>query len=96
MEAVQTRFLEGADHTYQIKRTQDVEPIVDYAHGMQAAGFGNGKDMKHAAEIPMVIVENYLARTGITFEEFCNSQDHVKAIVNDPALAAFRIWEGRV
>jgi hypothetical protein len=96
MSGVQTRFLEGADHTYQILRTQDVTPIVDYTKGMNAAGLGNGKDMKHAAEIPMVVVENYMARTGITFEEFCNSQEHVKAIVNDPALQAFRVWEGRV
>jgi len=96
MTGVQTRFLEGADHKFAIHRTQDVAPIVDYAKGMNAAGLGNGKDMKHAAEIPMVVVENYLARTGITFHEFCNSQEHVKALVNDPALAAFRIWEGRV
>lgn len=96
MSEVQTRFLEGADHSYQVCRTQDVEPIVDYAKGMQAAGFGNGTDMKHAAEIPMVIVEAYLARTGVTFMEFCNSPDHVKAIVNDPSLEAFRIWKGKL
>jgi len=96
MSEMQTRFLEGADHTYQVMRTQDVRPIVDYTKGMNAIGAGNGSDMKHAAEIPMVVVENYLSRTGITFEEFCNSQEHVKALVNDPALQAFRIWEGRV
>ena len=96
MSAVQTRFLEGADHTFQVLRTQDVAPILDYTKGMNAIGAGNGKDMKHAAEIPMVVVENYMARTGITFQEFCNSQEHIRAIVNDPALQALRIWEGRV
>lgn len=96
MSEVQTRFLEGADHTFQILRTQDVEPVLDYTKGMNNIGMGNGKDLKHAAEIPMVVIENYLNRTGITFDEFCNSQEHAKAILNDPALAAFRIWAGRI
>ena len=96
MSEIQTRFLEGADHTFAINRTQDVEPILNYTKEMNALGMGNGADMKHCAEIPMIIVESYLARTGITFHEFCNSQEHVKAVVNDPTLSAFRIWQGRV
>jgi hypothetical protein len=43
-----------------------------------------------------VIVESYMARHGITFTEFCESPEHIKAMVNDPALKAFRIWQGRV
>ena len=96
MSAVQTRFLEGADHTYQIHRSQDVTPIADFAHGMRSIGATGSKDMRHAAEIPMLVVENYMTRMGITFEEFCSEQKHGKALLNDPALAAFRIWEGRV
>lgn len=96
MSAVQTRFVEGADHTFQVQRSQDVRPIMDFAHGMQAAGLTGSKDMKHAAEIPMLVVENYMLRLGINFEEFCASPEHGKALLNDPALAAFRIWEGRV
>lgn len=96
MSAVQTRFLEGADHSFAINRTQDVEPIVGYAQGMQALEMGNSKELKHAAEIPMVVVEQYMARKGITFAQFCETPDHIKAVVNDPSLQAFRIWQGRV
>jgi hypothetical protein len=96
MTEVRTQFVEGAEHEFQIVRTQDVEPIVDYAKAMHNLGQGNGADLKHAAEIPMVIVEAYMARTGVTWAEFTQSQDHIKAIVNDPALQAYRIWQGRV
>jgi len=96
LSGIQTRFLEGADHTYQIQRSQDVNPIIDFAKGMQAIGATGSKDMKHAAEIPMVVVENYMTRLGINFEEFCANQEHGKALLNDPALADFRIWSGRV
>lgn len=96
MGQVLTQLLEGADHAYAIQRTQDVEPILNFTREMQAIGAGNGNEMKHAAEIPMIFVEQYLQRTGITFAEFCESQEHIKAIVNDPAIEAFRIWKGRV
>lgn len=96
MSELTTRMLEGAEHEFAIIRSQDVEPILDYTKEMQAIGAGNGADMKHAAEIPNIFVEQYLQRTGITFREFCDSQDHIRAILNDPALQAFRIWKGRV
>lgn len=96
MSEVQTRFLEGADNTFQVLRSQDVTPIADFTKGMQAMGMTGSKDLKHAAEIPMLVVENYMTRHGITFEEFCAEPKHGKALLNDPALAAFRIWEGRV
>lgn len=93
---IQTRMLEGADHSYAIQRTQDVEPIVNYTREMQAVGAGNAADLKHAAEIPMIFVEQYLSRTGISFADFCAAPDHIRSVVNDPALAAFRVWKGRV
>lgn len=96
MSAVTTRLLEGADHTFAIQRTQDMQPIIERAHDLRAVEAFGSKDVKHAAEIPVIMVEQYLQRTGITFHEFCNSQDHIKAIVNDPANAVFRIWQGRI
>lgn len=96
MSEVQTKFLEGAEHTFQVLRTQDVEPIVDYSKEMHNTGQGNGSDLKHAAELPSVIVENYMNVNGVTFHEILNNPVHVKRILNDPALAAFRIWAGRV
>jgi hypothetical protein len=96
LSGIQTRFLEGTDDTYQIQRSQDLAPIAEYAHNMQVAGLTGSKDMRHAAEIPMIVVENYMTRTGITFDEFCAEPKHGQALLNDPALSGFRIWEGRV
>lgn len=96
MGQILTNMLEGADHAFAINRTQDVEPILNYTREMAAIGAGNGAEMKHAAEIPMIFVEQYMQRTGVSFNEFCGSQEHIKAVVNDPAIAAFRIWQGRV
>jgi hypothetical protein len=89
-------MLEGADHTYQVLRTQDVEPILDFTKGMNAIGAGNGKDLKHAAELPSIVVENYMNVNGVSFHEILNNPIHVERMCNDPALAAYRIWQGRV
>ena len=96
MSQVQTRMLEGADHTYQVLRTQDVEPILDYTKGMNAIGAGNGKELKHAAELPSIVVENYMNVNGVSFHEILNNPIHVQRMCNDPALAAWRIWRGRI
>jgi hypothetical protein len=96
MAGLNTKFVEGADHEFAIQRSQDVEPILNYTKEMNRIGAGKGADLRHCAEIPMIIVENYMQRTGITFREFTESQDHIKAVVNDPALRDFRIWEGIV
>lgn len=52
--------------------------------------------MKHAAKIPKAVIENYMARVGITFHEFMVDDKHVRAMLNDPELSGFRIWKGRV
>ena len=93
---VQTRMIEGADHTYHIHRTQDVAPILEYTRAMHNEGAGNGKDMKHAAEFPSVIVENYMNTHGVSFNEILNNPVHVNRMLSDPALSGFRIWAGKV
>ena len=94
---VETRFHalnEAGD--FAVTRHQDVSKYVEYAHGMRTAdNLSSSSDMKLAAEFPDVVVENYLATTGITFNEFLKNPEHIKRMLNDPALSAFRIWQGR-
>ena len=78
------------------ERVQDVEPILDFAHDLRAAGQVGSNEMRHAASMPFVLVEAYCNDRGITYEEFAQNPVHQRAMLNDPALRAFRIWEGRV
>jgi hypothetical protein len=52
--------------------------------------------MRLAASIPMVLVERYLNDHAISLQELGRSPEHQKRLLNDPALAHFRIWKGRV
>lgn len=78
------------------QRVQDVEPILDFAHAQRVAGDVGSSEMRHAASLPMVVVEQYCNTNGISFNEFMADTKHVNAMLNDPVLRPFRIWEGRV
>lgn len=51
---------------------------------------------RHAAKIPFSVIEAYLASAGIDLHEFSINPVHVQRMCNDPALAGFRIWGGRI
>lgn len=78
------------------ERVQDCTPIAELATSLHNEGHHGSSEMKHAAKIPMVIVERYCNDNGITFADFCRGQDHIRRILTDPSLSAFRIWKGAV
>lgn len=84
------------DDVLTVRRIQDVEPILEDAKARHNAGLHGSADFKHAASLPNVLVERYCADNGITFEEFVKNPDHIRRMVNDPALAHFRVWPGRL
>jgi hypothetical protein len=52
--------------------------------------------MRHAARVPAVLVEAYCNRHGISVHEFMANDEHVSRLLNDPVIAPFRIWKGKV
>lgn len=79
-----------------IGRSQDCTPIAEYAKRRHIEGQHGNKEMKFAASIPYVICEKYCNDNGIEFSEFMGNPAHMRAVLNDPALAHFRIWPGRI
>jgi hypothetical protein len=75
---------------------QDCTAIAQDAKERQAIGMHGSHDMKHAARLPVVAVETYCNVNGISFEDFMKDPAHIKRVCNDPALAAFRVWPGRL
>lgn len=75
---------------------QNVENILNEAKARHNEGLHGTKELKHAAKIPFIVIEKYCNDHGITFSEFMGNRDHIKTVVNDPSLKAFRIWPGKV
>lgn len=79
-----------------VERAQDCNAIADWCKRQSAAGYVGSGEMKHAAKIPNVMIEAYINTKNISPHEFYANPVHMKAILNDPALADFRIWKGQV
>lgn len=92
---VATRFhLDGEQMVTQ--RTQDCTPIAEHAQALHNEGLHGSSDFKHAAKIPLVFVEDYCNRNNLQLSEFMQNKEHIRRVVNDPALAHFRIWKGKL
>ncbi|MFZ6653793.1 hypothetical protein [Undibacterium sp. TJN19] len=95
MSGVATHIhVDGGNVTFE--RVQDCTAIAEHTQALSREGLHGSSEMRHAASFPMVIVEKYLNDKGITFAEFMANRVHVKAMLSDPALSAFRVWGGRV
>ena len=91
-----TRIHSNTDGTMTFERVQDCTPIAENAKAMQNAGMTGSSDMKLAARIPNVMIEKYCNDNNILYSEWCGNRDHIKRMLNDPALAYFRVWRGAV
>lgn len=85
-----------ADGNVTFQRTQDCTAIAEETQRLSLEGIHGSNEMRHAARFPMVLVEAYINEKGITFQEFMKDRSHVRAMLSDPALAHFRIWQGNV
>lgn len=75
---------------------QDCTAILENTKAMHNSGFTGTSDMKLAASIPFVVIEKYLNANNVSYQDFMNSQEHKKRLLNDPANSYFRVWKGQV
>lgn len=91
---VSGHLLDGRDLVE--RRSQDVEPVLEQVKRLRSNGMVGSSEMRHAARIPLIEIEKYLALTGITMHEFMANPVHIKAMLNNPDLSEYRVWTGRV
>ena len=79
-----------------VQRSQDCTPILDLCKTQHNEGIHGSSDMKLAAKLPFVVIENYCNVNDVDFAEAMRNPIHLKRMLNDPDLSGFRIWKGRV
>jgi hypothetical protein len=96
MSDVQTKIHTHGDGRVTFERVQDCTAIAEHTQALHKEGHHGSSEFRHAASFPMVLVEKYLNDKGILFSEFMADKSHIKAMLSDPALSAFRVWGGKV
>lgn len=76
--------------------SQNCDAILDDAKARHNEGMHGTREMKHAARLPLVVVETYCNVNGVSYAECMANPVHFRAMLNDPALSDFRIWPGAV
>lgn len=89
-----TLHLHGDDLV--VAQSQDVEPILEFCKAQHNAGFHGSTEMRHVADVPYAVIEQYIQKAGITMHEFIASEVHAKRLLEDPDNSLFRIWKGRL
>jgi hypothetical protein len=92
-----TNFVESEDGVT-VVRTQDVEAILDNNKALQNHGH-NGwtetRNMRHVAEIPLVVAEIWRERYGVdVFDQ--NHAPAVRRLLNDPEWGYLRTSGGKL
>lgn len=79
-----------------VAHTERFDGLLDHVAELRNSGQHGSKEMRHVAEIPGIMIEDYCYKKGISFPEFFAEQKHMKALLNDPTLAYFRVAPGQV
>ena len=86
-------FEDGKAHHVE---SQDVEPVLLHAQYLRETNQTGDGDMRHAAKIPLAVMEEWRKKRGISFHEMMGNQAIASAFLNSPEVAPYRIWKGRV
>lgn len=79
-----------------VQNVQDCTPIAEMCKRLQSQGKTGSSDMKFVGTIPAIMVEKYCIDNNVTYKDFIRNDDHVKRIMNDPAMSHFRVWKGKL
>lgn len=70
--------------------TQNLEPIIDHVKKLRDNTLKPGKDLRHVAEVPMVIWQKAMR------EGWSKDSTKWKKWLNNPDNKVFRTWQGKV
>lgn len=92
-----TEFIANPDKEETVVvHTARFDGLLDHNAELRATKQFGDKDMRHVANIPGIVIEEYCLLRGVSWREFFQDTKHIKAICNDPAFAYFRVAPGKV
>lgn len=92
-----TKFISNPDKDETVvAHTEVFDGLLNHNAELRATQQFGSKDMRHVANIPGIVIEDYCFRRGVSWAEFWSDNKHIKAICNDPTFAYFRVAPGIV
>lgn len=98
---ITTRIKLLSQTAFDVERVQDIAPIIKLNKENQADsdfGWTEGRDMRHVARIPLIMLERWAKEAGISKTKVFSPEmgEIVARKLNDPDYAHFRTGGGLV
>ena len=91
-----TRYHEDGDK-FHIQTTADVEPVLERAKALHNEGLDKtGGGDHHLASIPIVVLNAWAIKRGVTFDAVMQNISLLREFLNDPDNSQFRVHKGAV
>ena len=90
-----TRFHADGDK-FHIQTTADVEPVLERAKALHNEGHTKRGNDRHLASIPIVVLNAWAVKRGVTFDAVMQDISLLKEFLNDPDNGHFRVDKGAV
>lgn len=74
----------------------DLKGVADACKYLQSNNLTGSRDMRHLAEFPGYLIEQYCNQKGIGWDEWFQNPVHARVMLNDPDLSHFRVSVGKV
>ena len=84
------------DGVMTVASSQDCTGIAEACKRQHNEGIHGTSEMKLAGRIPDIFVNKYLTDNNVTFAQFIKEPEHARRMLNDPAMAHFRVWKGKI
>lgn len=89
------RHMDGLG-TLTVESVQDCTNIAEACKARHNSGDHGSSELKVVGDFPEVFIIKYINDHNITMREFLINKEHMRRVAEDPALAHFRIWKGKL
>lgn len=92
-----TKFHQGDDGKFHVQTIADVESTVEHAKALHNAGqVTNPMGDHHLARIPIVVLNAWAEKRGVTFNKVMGSESLMREFLIDPDNSQFRVHKGQI
>ena len=84
------------EHGVIVDHTEWFPGLLDTVKHLHNTGQHGPLDMRVLMHIPGVLIEDWCNKQRVSFDQFTRDEELRRRFLNDPALADFRIYKGRV
>lgn len=88
------QFIDGEGTTFHVKKTYDVEPVIEAATALRTSGRTRLGHMHHVGKVPSFIITEWCKEAGISFSDTQAVKELLMKKLMSNEFAKFRVSEG--